>query len=233
MLVYAHLAVGCTRARRAREIEEGLKRENAKLIEEYQEQAKLASAELERRLQIERELRAARLRAERLSTIDVLTGIANRRKFDDALNEEMGRAFRAQKPISVILIDVDRFKQFNDAYGHAAGDDCLAEVGEILGPFARRSGDLAARYGGEEFVLLLPDSDREAAAHIAEEIRAAIVARAIAHESSDVAPLVTASVGVATVIPTVGITPRSLIEAADKALYEAKRRGRNQVKIAA
>jgi len=228
-LVYAHLTVGCIRGRRAREIEDGLKVENANLLRQYEEQAQLAAKELDRRLRIERELRAAHHRAERLSAIDALTGIANRRHFDENLEAELSRALRLAQPVSVILMDVDCFKQFNDAFGHNAGDDCLAEIGQLLARFARRSGDLAARYGGEEFVLLLPNSTREAARAIAEEMRCAIIDQAIAHESSAVAPVVTASFGVATIVPKATDTPRGLIEAADKALYSAKHSGRNQV----
>lgn len=228
-LVYAHLTVSNIRARRARDIELRLKRENAQLMQKYRKQARWASQELDRRLHIERELRAARHRAERLSSLDGLTGIANRRYFDEQLNAELGRAFRAQKPLSVILMDVDCFKQYNDLYGHGVGDDCLAEIGKILARFARRSGDLAARYGGEEFVLLLPESPREAAMTIAEDIRRAIVACDIAHDASDVAAHVTASFGVATLIPTADNTPRQLVDAADNALYEAKKAGRDRI----
>lgn len=229
MLLYAHLAVSCIRARRARSIEERLKAENQKLLQEYQEQAEKAAEELDRRLRIERELRAAHHRAERLSAIDSLTGIANRRHFDAALEAEMSRAMRLEKPLAVILLDIDCFKQFNDRYGHNAGDDCLAEIGQLLARYARRSGDLAARYGGEEFVLLLPNSNLEAAREIAEEVRLAIIEQAIAHDASPVAPVVTASFGVAAIVPGPDASPRKLIETADKALYEAKNAGRNRV----
>ena len=178
LLVYAHLTVGCIRARRARSIEERLKAENEKLLREYQEQVEKAARELDRRLRIERELRAAHHRAERLSAIDSLTGIANRRHFDTTVEAELSRAMRLEKPISVILLDIDCFKQFNDRYGHNAGDDCLAEIGQLLTRYARRSGDLAARYGGEEFVLLLPNSSLEAAREIAEEVRLAVIEQA-------------------------------------------------------
>jgi len=231
MLFYAHLAVSCIRARRARLIEERLKAENQKLLLEYQEQVDKAARELDRRLRIERELRAAHHRAERLSSIDSLTGIANRRHFDAALEAELSRAMRLEKPLAVILLDIDCFKQFNDRYGHNAGDDCLAEIGQLLTRYARRSGDLAARYGGEEFVVLLPNSYLEAAREIAEEIRLAIIEQAIAHDASPVAPVVTASFGVATVVPGPEDSPRKLIEAADKALYEAKHAGRNRVAL--
>lgn len=229
MLLYAHLAVSCIRARRARSIEERLKAENQKLLQEYQVQAEKAAQELDRRLRIERELRAAHHRAERLSSIDSLTGIANRRHFDAALEAELSRAMRLEKPLAVILLDIDCFKQFNDRYGHNAGDDCLAEIGQLLARYARRSGDLAARYGGEEFVLLLPNSNLEAAGEIAEEVRLAIIEQAIAHDVSPVAPVVTASFGIAAIVPGPDDSPRKLIETADKALYEAKDAGRNRV----
>ncbi len=229
ILLYAHLAVSCIRARRARMIEDRLKAENEKLLQEYQTQAEKAAEELDRRLRIERELRAAHHRAERLSSIDSLTGIANRRHFDAALEAELSRAMRLEKPLAMILLDIDCFKQFNDRYGHNAGDDCLAEIGQLLARYARRSGDLAARYGGEEFVLLLPNSHLEAAREIAEEVRLAIIEQAIAHDASPVAPVVTASFGVAAIVPGAQDSPRKIIETADKALYEAKNSGRNRV----
>lgn len=232
-LVYAHLAAGNARARRTRAVELRLQNENAQLMQKYQKRARLASEELDRRVHLEHELRTARHLAERLASLDGLTGIANRRYFDEQLNAEIARGFRGRKPVSVVLMDIDCFKQFNDSFGHGAGDDCLAEIGKILTGFARRGGDLAARYGGEEFVLLLPGSDAAAAARIAENVRAAIFAREIAHGASDIAPYVTASFGVATVTPTIDDTARQLVEAADKALYEAKKAGRNRVISAA
>lgn len=228
-LIYAHLAIGVVRARRAHSIELQLKNENAKLMAEYQSQARLASAEIERRLHMERELRAARHRAERLSSLDGLTGIANRRYFDEQLEAELARTFRAQKPVGLVLMDIDCFKQYNDTLGHGAGDDCLAEIGKILAGYARRSGDLAARYGGEEFVLLLPESDLAAALSIAESVRMSIVERAIPHPASEIAEYVSASFGVASLTPSADHTARQLVEAADQALYQAKNTGRNRV----
>lgn len=232
-LTYAHVTVGNIRARRALQIEQSLKTENAALLQKYETHARLASEELERRLHNERELRAARHRAEQLSSLDGLTGIANRRYFDEQIKSEFGRAFRAQKPVSIVLLDIDCFKQFNDTLGHSAGDDCLAEIGKVLAKFARRGGDTCARFGGEEFVLLLPSSDHAAAMRLAESVRQAIVDCAITHPASAVADHVTASFGVATQTPSVEHTPRQLIEAADKALYEAKKAGRNRVNSAA
>jgi diguanylate cyclase (GGDEF)-like protein len=228
-LTYGHIIVSTIRARRARTIELALRDENAALLQKYESQARLASAELERRLHNERELRAARHRAEQLSSLDGLTGIANRRFFDEQLKIELARAFRGQNPLSVVLIDIDCFKQINDTLGHSAGDDCLATIGSVLERFACRGGDLAARYGGEEFVLLLPVSDLAAASRVAERVRQAIVDCNIAHPSSIVADHVTASFGVASITPSVDDTPRELFDAADKALYEAKRTGRNRV----
>ncbi|MDA0824469.1 MAG: GGDEF domain-containing protein, partial [Proteobacteria bacterium] len=232
-LTYAHVTVGNIRARRALHIELSLKAENLALLQKYETQARLASEEIERRLHNERELRAARHRAEQLSSRDSLTGIANRRYFDEQLESELARAFRAQKPVSIVLLDIDCFKQFNDTLGHSAGDDCLAEIGEVLGNFARRSGDTAARFGGEEFVLLLPGSEDCAAREIAEQLKQAIVDRGIMHPASGVSDRVTASFGVATLTPSVDHTPRQLIEAADKALYSDKKAGRNRVVSAA
>jgi diguanylate cyclase (GGDEF)-like protein/PAS domain S-box-containing protein len=168
-----------------------------------------------------------RLRA--LAGEDGLTGLANRRAFDDALMREHRRAKREKKNLALIMIDVDRFKAFNDRYGHLAGDDCLRKVAGVLLTALHRPGDLAARYGGEEFAALLPDTDEEGAARVAERIRAAVVGLAIEHDSSP-SNFVTISAGVAGLNE---IEPQgeaeALVRAADQALYCAKRDGRDAV----
>lgn len=184
---------------------------------------------------------------QRLSTTDPLTGIANRRAFEQALDEEWRRTLRHHTPLALLMIDVDFFKRFNDAYGHVAGDQCLRAVAEALAQRARRAGEVAARYGGEEFAVLLPHTDLAAAVKLGELVCQAVCELAIAHKESAVAPHVTISVGAASTAqlpksatvrsrdgkdtsPVSG--PRPLVEAADHALYQAKMAGRNRVAAA-
>lgn len=190
--------------------------------------------------------KSARLR--HLSAIDALTGIANRRAFDEALSREWRRTLRHGTPLSLLLIDVDFFKRFNDAYGHVAGDVCLREVAQTIAGRARRAGELAARYGGEEFAVLLPQIDTGEAARLAELICKAVRDCAIPHRQSAAAPSVTVSIGVASVnklpdaaatLSREGVVPAAfapgatvLVETADHALYEAKNAGRNRVVVA-
>ena len=169
----------------------------------------------------------------RLARLDGLTGLANRRAFDEALEREWTRCASAGAPVSLLLVDVDRFKAFNDHYGHPAGDHCLRVVAATVGATIRRASDLLARYGGEELVVLLPDTDAAGAEAVAERLRAEIEALGLAHAGFGVAgAVVTVSVGLATARPAApGVLPAagSLVGAADRALYEAKRGGRNRV----
>jgi two-component system, chemotaxis family, response regulator WspR len=166
----------------------------------------------------------------RLSRTDALTGIANRRVFDEALDRDYRRLAREKRPLSLVLLDVDYFKRFNDHYGHVSGDRCLHELAANLAPCARRPGDLAARYGGEEFAMLLPDTTREGALGVAESVRTRVESLALAHAArADDLSIVTVSVGVSTVVPEDSSAPTRLIMAADAALYEAKQQGRNRV----
>jgi two-component system chemotaxis family response regulator WspR len=165
---------------------------------------------------------------EQLSSIDGLTGIANRRRFDAALDEEWRRATRDDKTLSLILIDVDFFKRYNDRYGHLGGDDCLRQIAAALAAEAHRAGDLVARYGGEEFVVLLPRTAAGGTAVVAEGMRQRVVALALPHEGSEVAAHVTISLGSATLRVDEHSTPQRLIELADLALYDAKKSGRNR-----
>jgi diguanylate cyclase (GGDEF)-like protein len=161
-----------------------------------------------------------------LSISDELTGLGNRRHLEYRLDREWQCALRAQKPISLVMFDLDFFKHYNDTYGHQAGDHCLRVVAEELGSLARRPGDMAARYGGEEFVLVLPETDLAHAVSIAEDCRARVESLAMPHGFSPTG-VVTLSAGVATLVPD-SLTSRSLLlQAADKALYQAKRQGRN------
>ena len=168
-----------------------------------------------------------------LATTDGLTGLANRRRFDEAITMEWRRAVRDGTEVSLALIDVDRFKAFNDRYGHQAGDECLRDIAGTLAGATHRPADLAARYGGEELAALLPGTDARGANDVAESIRAAIQALAIPHNSSAPALVVTVSIGVATAMPMADVDPaagvRALLAIADEALYEAKRSGRNRV----
>lgn len=163
---------------------------------------------------------------------DGLTGIANRRHFDQQFEVEWSRAQRGGYPLALLLIDIDAFKKYNDTYGHQAGDDCLIVVGSVLRSHAQRSGDIAARYGGEEFAMILPVTTREDAEEIGWRVVKDIARFAIPHRASDVADVVTASVGVACAVPSPMLMPRDLLAAADGALYRAKDQGRNRVEVA-
>ena len=162
----------------------------------------------------------------RQSTLDGLTGLPNRRAFDELIEQEWRRGARLKTMLSLIMLDVDHFKQFNDHYGHLAGDDCLRQVGQELASVGR-SIDFVGRYGGEEFACILPHTDLEGAEKVAERLKKAIIGLGITHEYSSAASQVTISMGVATALPVNERDPEELIDAADKMLYEAKGSGRN------
>ena len=174
-------------------------------------------------------------RLEILAIEDGLTGLANRRRFDERLREEWSRAYRERTSMALLMIDVDHFKAFNDAYGHPAGDECLHTIAGILADEALRSTDLAARYGGEEFAMLLPNTDAEGCARIGERIRRALREVAIAHGRNLPSGIVTASLGGAVCRPGAerSAGPASLVDAADRALYAAKDGGRDRLVMAA
>jgi diguanylate cyclase (GGDEF)-like protein len=167
---------------------------------------------------------------EMLSSMDSLTGVPNRRRFDEFLESEWRRAIRNQTSISLVMIDIDFFKQYNDRYGHAAGDECLKRVAKTLSDSTHRSHDLLARYGGEEFAVVLPETDMEGATLLAERMRTNVEKIDIRHEDSDVARHITISLGVAAQVPSTESASGSFIRSADKALYKAKHLGRNQVR---
>lgn len=169
---------------------------------------------------------------ERLAHQDALSGLANRRHFDNTLKQEWERLLREQNPLTLLYLDVDHFKAFNDTYGHAVGDTCLTAIGKVLLEAARRPGDLAARYGGEEFVVLLPVTDQEGALEVALRILEDIDQLNIPHSASSTAPHVTVSIGLATFTPSAEGSIDKLLEAADQALYAAKHAGRHCVKTA-
>ncbi len=166
-----------------------------------------------------------------LSLTDSLTGIANRRRFDEALAVELKRAARARIPLALMMIDVDFFKNYNDFYGHQEGDSCLRRVARLLQAHARRASDLVARYGGEEFVMIAADTDYDSAQALAESMRATLAALQMEHERSPLA-CVTISIGVVTLVPDEDLTPEALVRMADKAMYRAKEQGRDQVVMA-
>lgn len=165
----------------------------------------------------------------RMSMIDGLTGLANRRHFDEIFEREWRRGFRDQSLLSVVMIDIDYFKKYNDRYGHQAGDDCLRTVGQSLADTIKRPGDFIARYGGEEFVVILPSTELENARSIAESMRGNVSDLRLSHEDSLVAPVVTISAGVTSDVPAKDSSPDGLIKKADEALYKAKDSGRNRV----
>lgn len=182
-------------------------------------------------LLLTRKLNDANRELSRLSAVDGLTGIANRRIFDETLSREWRRLARRGSPMSLLLADVDHFKQFNDHYGHLAGDDCLRRVASTLQASLHRSSDMAARYGGEEFAIVLPETDAQGARCVAEGMLQAIRALDIPHQASASGSCVTISMGVATVVPVPGNEQgwSELIRMADEGLYVAKLSGRDQV----
>lgn len=169
------------------------------------------------------------LELKKLSAFDSLTGLANRRSLDDMLDREFRRASRASLPIAVVMIDIDLFKPFNDAYGHPAGDRCLVDVARTMQGLVNRPGDLVARYGGEEFIVVLPETDLDGAVAVARELRTGVHQLGIAHSSSSHDAVVTISQGVAAVVPSRTDIFEGLIAKADVALYAAKRAGRNRI----
>lgn len=177
------------------------------------------------------EQKGLEVKLETLATEDGLTELANRRSFDERLAQEWGRAYRERTPLGLLMIDLDRFKSYNDTYGHLAGDDCLRTVAAILKTEVHRNADLAARYGGEEFAVLLPNTDAAGCARLGERIRRALREQGLLHAGNLPSGLVTASVGGAVCWPWLerGPGPDSLVEAADRALYEAKDGGRDRL----
>jgi two-component system chemotaxis family response regulator WspR len=179
--------------------------------------------------EMQKQLEQSNAELKRLSSLDGLTGIANRRHFDETLEKEWRRCMRENAELSLILIDIDFFKPFNDTYGHQGGDDTLQKVAKVLAETACRSSDLVARYGGEEFVVVLPSTDAKGVAALGEKLRAAVEKLAIPHEASQANTVVTISSGATTISPKDSVTIEEFIETADKALYQAKENGRNQI----
>lgn len=203
-----------------------------RLYQKLQTQNILLKTEIDERLRFERKLTIANQQLELLASLDGLTGIANRRRFDEYISTEWKRCLRGEFPLSLILIDVDFFHHYNEAYGHLLGDDCLKQISTILQSLSQRATDLAARYGGEEFVIVLPHTPQEGAKKLAERIQSAIAAQKISHRRSSVSNYVTLSIGVATIIPDPNTEISEFIQLADEALFKAKRMGRDRIEFA-
>ena len=179
-------------------------------------------------LVLTRKLDSANQELKRLTSLDGLTGIPNRRHFDEVLDREWRRAMRQGDELSILMCDIDFFKLYNDTFGHQAGDECLCKVAQALTATMDRGGDLLARYGGEEFVAILPGTSLSGASHVAAQMRKAINELALEHPGSPVGH-VTASFGVASAVAMPETNPQNIVGAADRALYKAKNAGRNRV----
>jgi diguanylate cyclase (GGDEF)-like protein len=201
----------------------------AKQRQRLEQQNKRLEQEIEKRKGIEEALLRANTELERLANLDGLTQVANRRYFDARFTQEWQRGVRDRLPLSLILCDVDYFKQYNDAYGHLIGDECLKQVANTLRAVAKRPADLAARYGGEEFVLLLPNTNHQGAMQVAQTLHQQIKNLHIPHQDSLVSQWVTLSTGIATIVPSPEVSIQGLLHEADQAMYEAKQMGRDRV----
>lgn len=188
----------------------------------------LTIRKLQRELLIQKSsLEKANEELKRLSIIDELTQVANRRRLMDYLHKEWRRAIREQIALSIILADIDFFKQFNDTYGHLVGDECLKRVAQALNQAVKRPADLVARYGGEEFMVVLPHTPLEGSLKVARDIQKSLNEFRIVHETSEISPYITLSIGIASTVPQYPDKPTTLICASDTALYKAKQNGRN------
>ncbi len=185
--------------------------------------------DISERKRTEQQLVSLQREMEELSFRDGLTGVANRRRFDAIIELEWSNARSNRQPLSLLMIDIDYFKQYNDCYGHLEGDACLKRVARLLSSAATRARDLLARFGGEEFVLVLPETDAAAAAKLADRCRELILAEQIPHASSPIGPVLTISLGVGSMIPGYDDEGRAFIDTVDKRLYQAKQHGRNRI----
>jgi len=217
LLLAAAFALGAGQAAAARLLD-------AALRSDAEQRARLSRLE-----EVNQALSADRVALETESRTDPLTGLANRRYLEHTLHAEWNRCRRAATPLSCVMLDVDHFKAFNDHHGHDGGDACLRRVATLLADSIRRAGDVVARYGGEEFTVLLPDTGRDGAATVAELLKRTVADARIPHARSPIGAHLTVSVGFATLVPNRERHPAELLKAADLALYEAKRRGRDCV----
>lgn len=195
------------------------------LIQLERDEAFVALAELRA------ELEKSNAELQRLTCLDSLTGISNRRRFDEFIIKECMRSAREGAPISLLLIDIDYFKAYNDNYGHLGGDRCLRKVADAFRNAVQRPADLVARYGGEEFAVVLPNTNVEGALTLAEHLHEVVKQLEIPHDYSDVSDIITISTGIACKVANMNNSPGDLIEMADRALYEAKKTGRNQTRL--
>ncbi|WP_166840788.1 sensor domain-containing diguanylate cyclase [Rheinheimera pleomorphica] len=179
--------------------------------------------------QIQQQLLQANQELQKQASQDGLTGIANRRQFDHHLQSELKRSARNQQPLGLLMLDIDRFKHYNDHYGHQAGDEVLQQVAQLLQQQVKRQGELAARYGGEEFAIILPGSNSEACHKVASNIQQQLTQLGIAHQNSDIQPVLTVSMGYCSIFANQSSSTEMLIKQADAAQYQAKKSGRNQV----
>lgn len=200
----------------------------AKRLKKQEQVQKMLESQVEERTA---SLQAANAELARLSNIDGLTSLFNRRYFDARLDEEWRRHRRGRSPLSLLMCDLDYFKQFNDTYGHQTGDSCLQAVAQAAKKVLKRPSDIAARYGGEEFALVLTDTDLDGASKIAQDILTAVRDLAIPHRASTIAPVVTVSIGVASAVPEAEEEAEAMVQLADQALYRSKRDGRNRVEV--
>lgn len=205
-----------------------LKEQNFKLKQLNEELERLTKEQTKIIYQRTSELEKLNRELDRLAHLDGLTELANRRQFDKSLSTEWLRMSRDKQPLSLILGDVDNFKNYNDEYGHLQGDDCLKKVAHAISRVAKRPADLVARYGGEEFAIILPNTNQEGAFIVAEEIRKSVRQLFISHPTAQAEPYITVSLGVATLFPCHAISALALLNAADESLYLAKKLGRNQ-----
>lgn len=180
----------------------------------------------------EQKLLALQKELEEYSYTDSLTQVFNRRMLDTVLEQEWVRARREQRPLSLLLIDIDFFKEYNDCYGHLQGDVCLKQVATVLSNAATRARDFFARFGGEEFVMVLPDTGADAASKIAERCQQLIFKQQIPHKQSDISNILTISIGIGTVVPAHQDVLTDFVDRVDRALYQAKLAGRNRIQLA-
>jgi diguanylate cyclase (GGDEF)-like protein/PAS domain S-box-containing protein len=205
---------------------------SAELIELENEPCILTIAkDITERQKIKKALEKANIELYRLANLDGLTQVANRRRFDETLKTEWQRCYREKQFISLIICDVDEFKRYNDYYEHLRGDDCLIKVAQAIDKGIRRATDLVSRYGGEEFAVILPNTNEEGAIQVAKNIQDQICDLKIPHANSTVSSYLTISIGVASLIPEADLNPTRLIKLADKALFDAKKQGRNRIII--
>lgn len=185
--------------------------------------------DISERKKTEQELTALQKKLEEYSFKDGLTGIANRRMFDNVLDDAWYQALRNSQPLSVILLDIDHFKQYNDLHGHLEGDDCLKRIAALLEGTIKRSRDFVARFGGEEFVVILPETDAESAVKIGQRLQDQLFREQLPHAAPDASKWVTVSMGIGTLTPTRDDAPRDFLNLIDQRLYDAKKAGRNKI----